>query len=263
MTTGNLWRTDLFFLNQYTQNSGATYTTDAVIWSLKEFFSQDHFYHYQSDAWGFNKTPDNTGLYLDAGLNDDKSTRLFIGEYYRQNVIFYPAILVRNTGYRSVPISMSRNKFFVNYEPIKYTDGYGNSKIISRPSSYQQNGAWEGTITMEIQARSSWTCTELTDLISLFFTDTYFETLQNMGIVIKNVSSGSPSEADDRNEKLFKRTISLEIRTEWTRVIPISKTIDVINFCIEFGDLNKEPFVPAPNLTIETSIQLLDILNEL
>lgn len=261
MATGNLWKTNLYFLNQYAQNSTTLYTTDAIIWALKEFFSQDHYYHYQSDSWGFNKTPDNTGLELTDGLENDVSTRLFIGEYFRQNVQFYPAILVKDGGFRSVPISMSRNKFYVNYENIKYTDGYGESTLITRPVSYEQNGAWEGTMNVEVQARDSFTRSDLIGILALFFTDRYFETFANMGIVIKNVSAGSPSESDDRNEKMFKQTISLDIRTEWSRIIPISKTIDVMNFCIEFGDTYKEPFVPAPNLTIETSIDLLDVWN--
>jgi len=263
MATGNLWKTDLYSLHGYTQNSGIGYVIDTLIWALKEFFSQDHYYHYQNDSYGFSKISNNTNLPLDAGVNDSSQSRLYIGEYYRQDAQHFPAILVRNSGMRDSPVSMSRNKEFVRYMSIEYVDGYGNSAIVSRPQCFEQSGAWEGTFTIEVQSENSGSRNDLVDLIMLFFKDTAFEILVNQGIVVKNISAGGATDGDSRNDKLFKQTISLEIRTEWVRQIPIDNVVEIFKFCLEFGDTYKDPFTPAAGLTVEENIDLLDVLNNL
>lgn len=261
MGTGSFYKSDLPALFNYTQNSASTYTTSVIIEFLREFFSKDSEYHYSRDQWGFANTPDHTGLPFNAGLNDDITTRLFIGEPFRQNVQFYPAIIVKNGGFRSVPISISRNKFNIKYENIKYIDGYNEETIIKRPVSYEQAGAWEGSIIIEILTRSSIARSELIDLISIFFVDTNFEISNNAGVVVKALTVGGVSESEDRNDKMFRQSITLDVRTEWRRSIPISNVVDIINFCIEIGDTDQDPFVPANNLTIHQTIELSDLLD--
>lgn len=259
MGVGFLTKTDLYSLYNYVQNTGQAYCKGTIIESLREFFANDSYYRYVRDQWGFPKVVSQEGLALDAGLNDTTSTtRLFIGEAYRDNMVHYPSILIRPGGYRSVPIAFSRDKFTVEWSNILYTDGYGNETYIRTPKYYCQDGAWEGTINVEINSLSEVARDELIDLCMLFFTDTGWEDLHNSGIVIKNASNSGPSEVDDRNKKLFKQTISLEVRTEWLRKIPINSTLDAINICVEIGDIDKPAPVFAPNLQINTSITLAE-----
>lgn len=258
MGTGSTVKTDLYSLFDYVQNTSILYPKELIIEVLREFFSKDSYYHYVRDVWGHPKTPSELDMALDAGLNDDVTTRLYIGEYFRQDVQFFPALLVKHTGQRSVPLSMSRNKYSVQWDSTLVVDGYGNEAIIQTPAYIEQGGAWEGSFTIEIQARSQRDRDELTELVLLYFTDTGVEDLQNSGLAVKptGVSVGAASESDDRNDKLFKQTVTLETRTEWYRQIPIRNIIDLIRICIEIGDTNKTPFVPAPGLEIENELSL-------
>lgn len=260
MGVGFLTKSDLYVLHNYVQHTGHAYVKEYIIDSLREFFSQDSYYRYVRDAWGFPLTPSQENLAADAGINDSTTTRLFIGEFTRQHAQFFPAILVRSGGYRSVPISMSRNKFTVKYDSIKYFDGYGNETIVNTPIALTQNGAWEGQITLDIMARSLRARNELADLCMLFFVDYHFEDFQKAGIVIKTSSVSADSESDDRNDKLYKTTISLDVRTEWERNIPIQNTVDAINICGDIGDTNSSVPVYAPNIVIETTLELTEHL---
>lgn len=262
MGTGNITKTDLYQLNNYVQNTLVTYTKDIFVETLREFFSDDSYYRYQRDEWGFPKTPDHTDLPPNAGLYDNTTTRLFIGEAYRYDVIEYPALLVRNAGFRSVPISMNREKESVQWQNTVFVDGYGNQKIMKTPVYIINAGAWEGAVTVDIESRSPRARDELVDLVSILFVNERFEELKKAGVVVKSGSPniGSPSEGDDRNDKLFKQTINFEVRTEWRKQIPVDNIIEVINFCVDIGNLSRNPPALAPNLSINTTIQLVEAI---
>jgi hypothetical protein len=86
------------------------------------------------------------------------------------------------------------------------------------------------------------------------------EDFQNAGILIKSSSLSGESETEDRNDKIYKSTITLDIRSEWERSIPIENIVNAINLCVEIGNTNDVNVVVAPNLTIETSIELSEAL---
>lgn len=263
MATGNTFRTDLYALHNYVQNTMLTHPKEVLIETLKEFFSQDSYYHYVRDEWGFPKVPDHTDLLNDAGFSDDITTRLFIGENYRFDIRYYPALLVSSAGSRYVPISMSQNKGSVIWANTVFIDGYGNSTTVATPNHFQENGAWEGSISVEVVTLSPRSRDELVELVSILFINYRRWELQNAGVSIKAVSVSGPSEGEDRNDKLFKQTITFEIRSEWRREIPVNSVIDAINLCVEFGNLEAQPVVTAPNIQINTNVDLLDALMDL
>ena len=139
-------------------------------------------------------------------------------------------------------------------------DGYGNQSVISSPKAFITAGAWEGQIIVDVITRSIRSRDDLIELISMCFTEITFDTLEDVGIIIKPLSYGSPSESDDRNDKLFRQSITLDIRTEWRRSIPIGNIIEAILFTANFGDVSKSSNYDAPNLTINTEVNLLDVL---
>jgi hypothetical protein len=55
----------------------------------------------------------------------------------------------------------------------------------------------------------------------------------------------------------------LDIRTEWSREIPVDNILDIINICVDIGNLQTTPPTIAPNLSIVTSLELLDALQGL
>jgi len=57
---------------------------------------------------------------------------------------------------------------------------------------------------------------------------------------------------------LYRQTITLELRTEWRREIPITDVLDMINICVDIGHTEDGVFIAAPNLTINTNIELLE-----
>ena len=146
MATSNTFRTDLYSLHNYIQNTSIVHPKEIIIEVLRDFFSEDSYYHYVKDEWGFPKTPDLTGVDLEAGFNDDITTRLFIGEPHRYDVIYQPSLLITSQGNRAVPLSFSNNDGVVINEVTRFIDGYGNESFISTPSYMQQAGAWEGNI---------------------------------------------------------------------------------------------------------------------
>jgi hypothetical protein len=246
------------------------YPKEIIIATLRDFFSKDSYYHYAKDVWGFANTTDHTDLPLgsdvptqfnkDGANQEGLSTRVFIGENYRYDGIYYPAILVKNGGGRSVPISINRNQDTVQYEDLIFQDGYGNQTIISKPKFFVTAGAWEGAIYIDVETRSLRSRDDLVEAITMCFTDINFDTLVDIGLIIKPISWGAPSETDDRNDKLFKQTLTLDVRSEWRREIPISTIIDSILFSIEFGNVSNPNAPISQNLTISSRISFADAL---
>lgn len=257
MTTENRYRSDLQKINNLLQSSMIVYPKELVIAVLKDFFGKDtEFYSFRKDEWGFTKTPDHTDLPLDAGLKDNLTTRIFIGENNRFDIIFYPAIVVKFSGSTSTPIGNNRNQLTIQYKKVLYDDGYGNLTEVIRPDTLNTSGAWESSLTIDIFSKSLRAADEITELVSMCLTEIYFDQLYQAGVVIKPISISGVSTQDDRNDKLFRYSITVPIRTEWLRAIPINNTIEAIKFLIEFDDLSKNDPSPAYNLTIITDILL-------
>lgn len=269
--SNNFFRSDLFGLYNIVQASMIVYPKEIIIATLRDFFSHDSYYHFAKDQWGFPNTTDHTDLPPGADMpfgpgshpelnpNPILPTRLFIGENYRYNSIYYPAILVKSGGTKYVPISINRNQGEIKYSKTIYTDGYGNSTEVRTPVAFMTAGAWEGTIIVDIMTRSLRARDDLIELVGMCFTEIQFETLHQIGIIVKPISVSGTSETDDRNDKLFRQTLTLDIRTEWKREIPIGNTIDAILFTASFSDLaNGSPV--APNLTVNTEVNVTDML---
>lgn len=259
--TGNFFKSDLYTIHNVVQNSMIVYPKEIIIATLRDFFSLDTYYHYVKDAWGFPQTNDHTDLPLDAGLHDNITTRLYIGENYRFDVIDYPAILVKNAGGKYIPISINRDRGKVYWGERSFDDGYGNITTFRTPESFVFSGAWEGQMAIDIKTRSLRARDDLLELVAICLQDITFESLKKSGIVVKPLSWGSPSEIDDRNDKIFQQTITLDIRTEWERRIPISNVLDTITFAVDFGRVNPITAPIAPNLTINTDLNFWEIMS--
>ena len=260
MSANNIFRSDLEKLYNMVQSSMILYPKEVVIATLKDYFSKDSYYHYSKDAWGFVNNPDHTDLPIDAGLYDNTTTRIFIGENFRHNEgIFYPAVLVKSGGSKYIPISINRECQSVQYDGRVFQDGYGNSTIIRYPKCFIFAGAWEGSISVDIKSRSSNARDHLVELIAMCFTDIHFDDLQDVGVICKPPSISGPTETEDRNDKLFNQTVSMDIRTEWRREIPISNIIERVLFTVDFQDIEHDT-PPALNLRIRTDLNYSDMI---
>ncbi len=179
-------------------------------------------------------------------------------------MVFYPAILVRAASSNYVPISFNRNKETVQYDVTRVVDGYGNEVLFTTPSHFVLAGAWEGTINIDIMTRDILARDNLTSICNLIFADIRHDELRKAGVLMKRVSAGGFTETEDRQQdKLYKSTITLEVRSEWRREIPIYDVVDAVSICVEFGCLDVTPPVVAPNLQVNSYIQLIDQIDEL
>ena len=258
MSTGTFYYNDLYNIHNIVQNTLVIAPKELLVGVLRDEFSQDSYFRYVRDQWGFPLTPDITDFPQTAGIEDDSTTRLYIGEKYRADNIFYPSILVGTGGFSYTPISFNRNKETVKYSATRILDGYGNETFVTSPTHFVFNGAWEGTLTVDIKAKDPRARDELTEICMMLFSDIRFEELTRAGLLIKKASCGSPSEQDDRNDKIYSVTINLDVRGEWRREIPVENIVDVISICVDFGNLQTEPYALAPNLTANTTIELIN-----
>lgn len=266
--TNSFSKTDLFRLHHVIQSSMIVYPKEIIIATLRDFFSKDSYYHYAKDQFGFANTTDHTDLppggdiptqFNKNGANQEGlSTRLFIGENYRYDGIYYPAILVKSGGSRYVPISINRDKGGIQYTNIFYEDGYGNQTVVNKPIAFFTAGAFEGSIVVDIMTRSLRSRDELAELVMMCFVDIAVDSLYDVGLIVKPPQLSGTSETEDRNDKLFRQSITLDIRTEYRRVIPIDTIIDSILFTVNFQDLASPNSVPDPNLAIVTRLSLID-----
>ena len=258
--SGGLYRSDLYGIYNIVQTTQISAPKEILISALRHFFNQDSYYHFVYDEWGFPQTPDLTDVPQDAGLVDDTTTRLYIGEIYRQDQLYYPSVVVRNGGSTGIPISMNRGKEEILYQASLVVDGYGNEKTYVEPTHFILYDAWEGTLQVDITTKSIRARDDLVELISIYCKDLRFEELRRAGLVVKRVQAGAPSEVDDRNGKLFKQSITLETRSEWRRQIPIGNLIERINLCVELGNVETTPIETAPNIEIDATIELADAI---
>lgn len=261
MVSTHIFKSDLNRIHHIVQNTMNLHCKELVLFSLRDFFAQDTFYRYVTDHYGFAKVVDVTDLPLDAGINDDSTTRLCIQEAFKMEADFFPAIIVRAGAFSSVPISFNRETSAVQWDDLIFQDGYGNIKTFKTPKHFIFAGAWEGSINIDILARDMRSRDDLVDLTSVYFVDIAFNELVKEGLVVTGVSTSGPSETDDRNSKLFKDTVTLKIRSEWRRNIPISNVIEIISTAIEFGQIPEG--ISSANLTINTEQTLLEILSDL
>lgn len=257
-------------LHNIVQASMLVYPKEIIIASLRDLFSKDDYYHYSKDQWGFANTTDHTDLVPGSDLptlhnkygatQEGLSTRLFIGENYRYDGIYYPAVLVKNGGSKYVPISINREQEAVQYEDIIFEDGYGNQTLVHKPVSFVTAGIWEGSVVIDVMSRSLRARDDIAETIGMHFAEFTFDTLYDVGVIVKPPTIGAPSESDDRNDKLFRQTITLDVRTEWRREIPVGNVIDAIFFTATFEDLSR-PGNPVPaNITVNTELSLTDML---
>ena len=266
MSYNNFYRSDIPALNYIVQNSMIVFPKEITIATMRDFFAKSEFYNYVHDEYGFPKTVDQTDLPPDAGIHDDLTTRLFIGEAYRKDVIYYPSIIVRHGGASSVPISFNRERGSVQWGTQVYQDGYGNIKTFSVPQAFIWAGAYEGTLMIDVMTRSLKSRDELTEFVTILFEDIAHGNLQNSGLFIKAVTAGAGTESDDRTEKLFKQTVTLTFRSEWRRLIPVTSVVEVINLSIDIGRIDQAgiPVPPgAPNLQITSQMTLVELLASL
>ncbi|MFA5023440.1 MAG: hypothetical protein WC523_00585 [Patescibacteria group bacterium] len=175
-----------------------------------------------------------------AGLDDEETTRIFIGSSYRYDVKFNPSIIVRNTGSRYSPISFNQDYLgTINRKEI-LTDAYGNQTQIYTPAYFTRVGAFDQTIEVKVIAESEIDREEIADIVQIVLMGSRRQDLQNAGVFVKTLATSGETEVPYANDYLYMTSVNLEIRTEWRIHVPISDVCERIGLCLTFKTLDGE-----------------------
>lgn len=249
--------TDIFNLEYVVQQTGVVHGKNILVDFLRDIFSRDREYKYVSDVFGFPKTPSHIGLDPDAGLDDEETTRIFIGSTYRYDVKFNPSIIVKNTGSKYVPISFNQNLLGIINRKEILTDGYGNKSTIYSPAYHTIVGAWDQTFEVKIVAENEVDREEICDIVQVTLMGTRRLELQNSGLFIRSMSTSGEAEEPYSNDYLYSVSVNLETRSEWKVHIPINNVVERIGVCLAFKTIDGEA---ADALSINEQITLADTL---
>lgn len=226
---------DVFQLENIVANCGIVAGKNLIVDTLRKVFRRDRFYRYLSDEFGFPLTPSELDLDPAAGLVDNTTTRIFIGSTYRFDIKFNPALIVKNTSTRYVPISFNQNMLGVIYRDEVIRDGYGNYTQIYTPAFNTLVGAWDQTIEVKVIAESEMDREELADAVQTILMGPRRLELQNEGLFIKSVYTSGEQEEQYANDYIYMVSINFECRSEFKVYIPISNLCDKIMFCFDFA----------------------------
>lgn len=241
MVSGTGFRvySDLFNLDNFVQQTAVSQGKNLIIDVLKEHFARDTMYRYETDGFGFAKTPDLTDMPPD--IQDKRTTRIFIGDVYRYDKRFWPAITVRHSSGRTKHISFNQ-EYTNKYRVDLVLDGYGGRSYVQVPSHIVVAGAWDQTFEVQIAAEDPQDREELSDILAAFFQGVVRNDLTNAGLFIRSVSISGEREEDWGNDKVFLQSLSLECYSEWRREIPHNNLVETINFCFQYGILGGNQF---------------------
>jgi hypothetical protein len=252
MATGHRVYSDLFRLSDFVQQTSVSHAKNLIIDALREYFKQDTFYKYRTDAFGFPLTPDMTDLPPD--MQEERTTRIYIGDIFRYDKRFWPAIVTRYSSGRTYHVSFNQ-EHTIKYRYDLVIDGYGTHSYVKVPTHTVIAGAWSQTFTVLIAAESVPDREELTDIVSSFFIAKTRQEIYESGLFIKDVSIGAEREDKWGNEPVYLQEITLDTYSEWRREIPISSSnlIEAINFCFNMGVLG------GPGITFTTVVNSTDV----
>ena len=256
--TNHLVLSDIYNLENVVLQTGMLHSKNLLIDMLRDIFRQDRQFKYVDDVFGFPKTPSHLGLEPDAGLDDEETTRIFIGSTYRYDVKFNPSIVVKNTGSRYAPISFNQNLLCVMHDIETIMDGYGNSTTINTPTHHTLVGAWDQTFEVKVIAENEIDREEIADIVQVTLMGTRRLDLQSAGVFIKSLSTSGESEQQYANDYLYMVSINLDVRTEWRVHIPIPNTVSRLGLCLAFKTLDGEQVSDA--LSVNESITIADLL---
>jgi hypothetical protein len=254
MATGHKVYSDLLHLSNFITNTAVSQGKNLLIDTLREYFRQDTFYKYRTDAFGFPLTPNLTDM--PPNIQEERTTRIFIGDVFRYDKRFWPAIVIKYSSGRTYHVSFNQ-EHTTKYRLDLVVDGYGNKSYIHVPTHHVMAGAWEQTFEVLIAAESIPDREELTDIVASFLIGKSRQELYEAGLFVKNVSLGSEREEDWGNDKVYIQSITVETFSEWRIEIPINDLVQMINMCFTYNLMD-----PNSSVVDNTFVGLEDIVED-
>lgn len=259
MATSHRVYSDLFGIENFVRQVAVSQGKNLLIDVLREHFKQDVLYRYATDGFGYPLTPNLTDLPPD--IQEERTTRIYIGDLYRMDKRFWPAVTIRHSSGTYNPISFNQN-LTTKYRLDLVLDGYGSRSFVRVPTHKVIAGAWNQNFDIQVAAESIPDREELTDIISSFLIGAARQQLYEAGLHINKVSMGGEREEDYANDKVYLQSITVDTFSEWRREIPIDANdiVDAISFCFNYGLLGSSRFSSDVTVnTFEDNVMTLDI----
>lgn len=216
---------------------------DTILTTLREMFAKHPEYTYVPDPHrGF-------------GFPDLDKTKISIWQNYPYDTLFLPCITLNLGSQRSKPLSFNQNLGTVDYLLDKQGNQVFDSFGRPIPIYYEYADAWDISLNININAQSPWDRDIITDYLTINLTHVYRDYLYTRGIFVSSVSTSGESEADWKNQQIYKLTVSAELYTEWTHRIPYpTETIDRIGLKIGMP-ISSEALVPSEGIVNGFSVE--------
>jgi hypothetical protein len=243
---------NFFADNHIIQNVSIVQPKNLLIDILRKHFSMDNVYTYRSDEYGFPATPDLTGKTID----DPSTTKILIGDVYRYEIKFYPAITVKTSGGNSVPISFNQN-YSTKYRKDFVETEFGITKEVLTPTHRVYAGVWEMNFDVSIYSESHSELEEITEIAKLILQYVSWNELRANGLFIKSLSIGAESAEPYANDYVFSHTLSLSTRSEWRVEIPIENIVEKIVF---YFDVARTPIPGKKDIDDVQALKFEDII---
>lgn len=241
--TGLRVYSDIFRLENINQTVGVAFAKNLIIDHLRDVFSQDRFYKYRSDMFGYPLVGDLTDETSD--IDEEDTTRIFIGSLNKYEISFVPGIFVSSKSLRYEPISFNQNlenilyqqEYALTYDPENATraDGYVAS-VYKTPSHKEFVGAWSQQIEVRVVTQSPNDMEELADICAVTLQGHRRLALQQEGVFIKSISASGESSRKYSNDNLYVTNITIDARTEWKIHIPINNLFERIALYVILDD---------------------------
>lgn len=262
------------YSNFYTRNDIVRHVAlvqgkNLLIDALRELFRNDSLYAFRIDEFGWPLVPDHTNLPLEEAatkidtdgnpiinpspnlsIDSKLSTKILITSAYRQDVVFYPVITVRQTSLKDHPISFNQNAIQIHYRKEFIRDGYGNQIEIRTPTHYVFGDGWDQSFDIKITAEDIDDRDQIADIVKLGLWNLKRDELRAAGLFIKNISGGGEQEEESVkhvSKWLYTYTITLQTYSEWSREVPIRDIIERINF---YFDIVRTGVVPSGSVDV-------------
>ena len=177
---------------------------------------------------------------------DYELTRIVVVDKYTEEAMFLPIITMSFNSANTAWIQFSQSPFNTVVKPQMNPDGSIKRDSRGRfvPSHYEYVGSYESSISFLISAGDTIEREELCNLIHVLLVETLRDELLLRGVFVKTVNVGGQTETQYRNNYIYQAPVTVEVYSEWRRVIPVGDTVTCIGVGMTIDDGYENVVIP-------------------
>jgi hypothetical protein len=219
---------------------------------LRRRFSRDNLFTYRMDEFGYPLTPDLTG----GDIDSPDTTKILISDGFRNDVKFYPNIIVRSGGGSYKPVSFNQNGT-LKYRKDCYENEFGEQIVTNTPTHRVYAGYWDMSFEIAVSSESFSELQRITDIVALELQYASWNELRANGLFIKGTSISGENEEPYANDYVYKQTITVSTHSEWRVEIPLDNVIEKMVF---YFDSTRTPIPPNASVADFQALKYDDVI---